>query len=193
MRKKIPNPHGEPGERVKYIRTMHGWTQQQLAETIDVEPTHISMIENGNRKLTVEKAKRIAEAFSPTRFQYLMGYDDYRTPTEAILKPLAQETVDKNRQEAALLLLAESLGVDFVQTGDGIPADLESIFSAGIVSKKQKEFILSLSGDVDYSVVRNGVKIGTIDASAYYHYLREMRDFAEYLLEKLCKGVAGNG
>lgn len=50
-------------ERIKKLREKKGWTQYQLAEKADVSNMLISTLEAGKRKLTSEKAKKIADVF----------------------------------------------------------------------------------------------------------------------------------
>jgi transcriptional regulator with XRE-family HTH domain len=46
---------------LKFLREQKHMSQKELADALGVQPTSISRYERGVRKLSVEKAKRIAE------------------------------------------------------------------------------------------------------------------------------------
>lgn len=52
------------GRQIKNIREEKGMTQQDLAERLDVSRQAVSQIENGHRKLTIERLRRIADALN---------------------------------------------------------------------------------------------------------------------------------
>ena len=94
------------GERVSKLRKRHNWTQEQLAEALDVEPNYISMIETGRRKLPVKRAKQIALLFPPLRYQYLLCEDDFETE-EALFRSLRdnrREQYEKFKSSNDLIL-----------------------------------------------------------------------------------------
>ena len=48
------------GKRIKEAREREGLTQEELAEYVDMSPTHISVIERGKKGLRLENLVRIA-------------------------------------------------------------------------------------------------------------------------------------
>lgn len=42
------------GQVIKYARIENGFSQEQLAELIDITPTHLKHIESGHRKPSIE-------------------------------------------------------------------------------------------------------------------------------------------
>jgi len=50
------------GQRVALIRRDRGWTQEQLAEAIEIEPVSLSRLETGHRALSLSTLNLIAEA-----------------------------------------------------------------------------------------------------------------------------------
>jgi len=50
------------GERIREFRKDKGFTQEQLAEMIGVEPRHISRIEGGYNSPSIERLAKISEA-----------------------------------------------------------------------------------------------------------------------------------
>ena len=52
------------GEQVKRVREQAGWTQEQLAEQVDVSPQYVSDLERGVVGLSVATLKRLCEVLS---------------------------------------------------------------------------------------------------------------------------------
>jgi transcriptional regulator with XRE-family HTH domain len=50
------------GQRVALIRKDRGWTQEQLAEAIEIEPVSLSRLETGHRALSLTTLHTIAKA-----------------------------------------------------------------------------------------------------------------------------------
>lgn len=50
------------GERIREFRKNKGFTQEQLAEMIGVEPRHISRIEGGYNSPSIERLAKISDA-----------------------------------------------------------------------------------------------------------------------------------
>lgn len=50
------------GRRVAEIRAGHGWTQERLAERLDVLPGYLQRIERGAQNLSVESLVKLALA-----------------------------------------------------------------------------------------------------------------------------------
>lgn len=46
------------------LRSGHGFTQEQLAEQLDVTPRYVQMVEAGDENLTVKSLAKIADALS---------------------------------------------------------------------------------------------------------------------------------
>ena len=54
------------GSRIKSVRDQRGFTQEQLAEHADLSITHLSNIENGKKKPSLQAIVNIANALSVT-------------------------------------------------------------------------------------------------------------------------------
>ena len=50
------------GQRIRKIRKAHGLSQEELAEKVDISTTHMSHIETGNTKLSLQVLVDIAAA-----------------------------------------------------------------------------------------------------------------------------------
>lgn len=51
------------GKMIKVFRKEKGWTQEQLAEKLDLSTKYIQLIENCNREPSLSTVYKIAEAF----------------------------------------------------------------------------------------------------------------------------------
>ena len=52
------------GDRVKELRTAHGWSQEDFAHRANLDRTYISGIERGRRNPTLDIIHRLAEALN---------------------------------------------------------------------------------------------------------------------------------
>lgn len=83
------------GLRVRALYKAHGLTQAQLAEILGYsDPNTVSMIINGRRSLTPEKALLLVEHFPEVSLDWLMGRSDYKTEGEQALTEAAAHVSD---------------------------------------------------------------------------------------------------
>ncbi len=52
-----------PGEVIRMLRDLKGWTQTELAKRSEISPTNISLLENGRVEIGKKRAEQIAKAF----------------------------------------------------------------------------------------------------------------------------------
>ena len=50
------------GQQIRKLRKAHGFSQEELAEKVDISVTHMSHIETGNTKLSLQVFADLAEA-----------------------------------------------------------------------------------------------------------------------------------
>ena len=76
------------GENIKTARIKCGFSQEQLAEMLDITPTHVKHIESGHRKPSIEILFRTAETLNMSVdnviFKDLQGDKDNRTINEIV-------------------------------------------------------------------------------------------------------------
>lgn len=65
--------YNEIGRRIREKRLFLGYTQEQLAELSNIEPSYLSNLENGNRKMSIEVLVRIAKALESSVDYLLFG------------------------------------------------------------------------------------------------------------------------
>lgn len=90
------------GERIKYIRTQKGLSQEELAEFADVSPVYISNVERGEKSASLRIVIAIANALNVTADSLLIdsltSLSDKRNRQEFIIFS------DCSREENDMLL-----------------------------------------------------------------------------------------
>ena len=185
----------ESALRIKEILEDNNVKQKELAEKLHYSEQHISLILTGKRPLPVETAKEIARLFPPVRFEWIMGYDDFRTPTEYREFPFAKKAVDKQFAKQAVSMLAATSGYQFkVEGSNGCAISPEDVFG---MTKENRELlekhISEIRGDCVYAILLNGEKMGEISIDGFNQIVAEIRDFVEFKLSRLCNRGANNG
>ncbi len=88
------------GELLKKIRTSRKLTQSRLAELVNVEPKHISCIENGLSFPSAELLSRLSKVFNIQTYELFMfenkpSIDDMKKHIEKIIKNANDEDLEK--------------------------------------------------------------------------------------------------
>lgn len=159
------------GARLRTIALHEGITQTKLSEMIDCSPVHLSKIINGSRNLTEEMAQKVVSLFPEYRLPWLLGYDDYMTEEDALRGPLKQAVQRDAIWKVSVECTLQNMGYTVQLNGaDGLNTADEALENLGNVS---------------YAAVdRNGEVCAECSAEAYYALLREIGDFAEFLIER---------
>ena len=176
MIEKDKKPNNSPGDRVSRVRKRHNWTQEQLADALHVEPNYISMIETGNRKLPVKRAKEIASLFPPLRYQYLLCEDDCETDSDLFDALIDGHAERYEKRISALKNLASLRGFEI------------ALISSGIV--------IGPSGGYEdiYKIERDGKEI-FVSYSEIIDWIEDISDYVEVKLNRKLrqKGGSDNG
>lgn len=69
-------------ERLKLLLKDNNMTQREFADLANYSEVHVCGVVNGTRNITEDLARIAAEIFPPTRIQWILGLDDYRTEAE---------------------------------------------------------------------------------------------------------------
>lgn len=181
--------------RIKELLHDHNMTQKQLSDKLHYSEQHISLILTGKRPLLVSTAQEIASLFPPVRFEWIMGYDDFRTPAEYKAFPHAKAAVDKQFAKQAVTILADTLGYKFKVTGSyGAPFSVDDVMGISDEEREQlKKHADAIRGDCKYEVTRDGISMTEISIDEFNSFVLEIKDFTEFKLSKLCKEAHDNG
>lgn len=74
------------GKRIKELRKAMGYTQEELAERIGIEPTNLSKIENGLHFPQSEKLEKLARLFN-IKIMELFNFEHFQNK-ESLLKEI---------------------------------------------------------------------------------------------------------
>jgi len=93
------------GKKIKETRISKGLTQEQLANQIDVNTSHISNIENDRVKVSLTTLVHICNALNIT-VDYILA-DEYSNPSSALDQGILMELqkCDKNTKERILKII----------------------------------------------------------------------------------------
>lgn len=64
------------GQRLKHLRRVRGYTQEQLAERIDINPKYLSSIERGGENPTLALLGRLAQGLQVEVYELFQGEPD---------------------------------------------------------------------------------------------------------------------
>ena len=64
------------GKRIKELRKSFGYTQEKLAEMMDLTTAHVRSMENGHRGISVENLIKLKQIFCVSIDYLLTGVDD---------------------------------------------------------------------------------------------------------------------
>lgn len=78
------------GQRIRYYRKKQGLSQEQLAEKVNISTTHMSHIENGSTKLSLQVFVDLAEALCIATDSLLYDCDILPSGKETLPHEIAQ-------------------------------------------------------------------------------------------------------
>jgi len=98
------------GQRIKSLRKIKGYTQEQLAEIIDINPKYLSSIERGEENPTLDLFLRLAQGLK-VELSDLLRFTHEETNPKALRKSLDHllATADVEQLQMACKLLAALL------------------------------------------------------------------------------------
>jgi transcriptional regulator with XRE-family HTH domain len=77
------------GERIRYYRNQKGWTQEQLAEALEIQGTYIGRVERGEQNLQLSTLEKIAEALHINANNLLIDSNEQLEQEEFIRRTIA--------------------------------------------------------------------------------------------------------
>ena len=99
FKKGIMNIKKTLGEKIKRVRKRKGFTQEQLAEMIDIAPRNLSKIEVGSCFVTAETLEKLLVALNVTT-EELFANDHIKAPKELLSEIYEQlDSIQNNQQK----------------------------------------------------------------------------------------------
>ncbi len=178
-----------PGKRCRLYRKRANMTQAELAEAIGCSVDLISAIERGSRTLTVENAAAMSVIFG-VRKECLLCFDDCETEMEKAIVPFAESVVTRQMEKEAFSIYAGLFGCNIVLIDESKHQNMSLDDFLGANEKEQETILSDIFDEMDliyYSFQdRDGVEIARCSANEYNLIVKEISDFAEFKIRKLC-------
>lgn len=176
------------GNRLRELITERKVTQCKLSEMIGCTEQHVSYIINGRRTLTESNAETIVKLFPPTRLEWLMGRDDFKTPIIAKIHPVVKNLLDGRKEGDCFQLLAFLSGYEFVQYSEPEDScvksgDIDSLSDDEITDAFDKALSRVKSEDF-YEIHKDGVVIAHCSMDTLKGLEKETRDFVDFIIQK---------
>lgn len=166
------------GENLRMLLNENGMAQKELAEKIGYTKEHISYIINGKRNLREDAAKAIVGLFPPTRFEWLMGYDGYKTETEKALSEFNDWNNEWKVRLNAVRMLAYLSGYEIDLFPDEKEHDIE------IALKCVKD---------GYKIIKDGAIVGYCPIDRFNLLALDIQELAEQRIKSFLREVSDNG
>lgn len=90
------------GQKIKEVRTSENLTQEYIADTVGINTSHISNIENNKTKVSLNTLVQICNALNVS-VDYILG-EDLNNPSLAIDREIVRELQDFNKEKKEQLL-----------------------------------------------------------------------------------------
>lgn len=166
----------------------------------DISMNTLSKIVNGKSPLTPYVADKIVKCFPGTRYEWLMGIDDFET--ELILQGYKafKPFMEKRKREKAVSSFFHSLNLSFSPNVPetsllGMPMDkIISKYEKGDLQKALDEYSGLMQSPNAFVIEKDGEEWGYCSIEEKNALFEEIFDFAEFSLLKLCnRGEQENG
>jgi transcriptional regulator with XRE-family HTH domain len=104
----------ELGEKIKTLRKQHGLSQEDLAAQVEINPTHLSRLENGRYQPSIEVLRKLAEVLEVSADYLLSGEGEEPAEVQIRNKPLAErvrliDSLDEADQQALIQVIDSML------------------------------------------------------------------------------------
>ncbi len=179
-------------DRLKKLIVEHGITQTRLCEMTAISMNTISKICNKKSPLTPYVAGEIIKCFPGTRYEWLMGVDDFET--ELLLQgyKAIKPFMEKKKREKAVSAFFHSLNLSFslnVPKTSPLNAPTEEFLSKATsegIEEALKEYFDFAQLPNAYAIKKDGEILGYCSEWEMKTLYEEIFDFAEFSVLKLC-------
>ena len=97
------------GQRIKSLRKMRGYTQEQLAEIIDINPKYLSSVERGEENPTLDLFLRLAKGLKVDLYEIFQFEHEGKAPQRLRKKLETLVAAAKEEDLARLTRVLEAL------------------------------------------------------------------------------------
>ena len=165
------------GERLRQLLSERGVDQKELARKIGYTSEHLSYIVNGKRNLTEDAARSIVSLFPPTRFEWLMGFDDYQTAAEKEVSEFNEFRSEWGARIHAVQMLAYLSGYSI------------ELFSE---DEHNVETIIH-SVKKGYKITKGGVVMGCCPIERFNLLALDIQELSEQRIKSFLREISDNG
>jgi transcriptional regulator with XRE-family HTH domain len=88
------------GGRLRLLRVVQGWTQEQVAQRAGITSKHLSLVENGKRNVPMTTVAAIIERGLQTTLAHVFGGMEDPPPGEFLLTETALASIAPDQREA---------------------------------------------------------------------------------------------
>lgn len=85
------------GQRIKKLRKEHSYTQEKLAEILDISTEHLSRIENGMYRPSLTLIEKICDIFDVSEAELMFGASYESSVNEDLYNKIENLTPDKKK------------------------------------------------------------------------------------------------
>lgn len=232
MGRKAVTINPKKGERLRQLLQEYNVSQKEIASVLNYSPEQISYIINGKRNLTEPAAKEIIKYFNSidendhlclpsmrkgkaVRFEWLMGYDDYKTEREKKEKDISTEQLAEVSQWHKYLELqkgrtedSEHKAFDLYLNNSGFLKEMVMCIEGKPIGKviwplyhrtvKPRDIpghdCVKDNARIKYKLTNeDSNECALIDSVLYNLAVKEIADFAEFKIKKLIEGSKADG
>lgn len=130
-------------ERLKSLRREKGWSQQRLADELELSKSSVNMYERGEREPGFETMEAIADLFN-VDMNYLYGRTDIKIADPIVLKP-KKPAIPKGFVEVPEMVQVPLIGS--IACGTPITAEQNVKSYIGVPAAWRADFALECHGD----------------------------------------------
>lgn len=130
-------------ERLKSLRREKGWSQQRLADVLELSKSSVNMYERGEREPGFETMEAIADLFN-VDMNYLYGRTDIKIADPIVLKP-KKPAIPKGFVEVPEMVQVPLIGS--IACGTPITAEQNVKSYIGVPAAWRADFALECHGD----------------------------------------------
>lgn len=85
------------GERLKELIISHDMTYSEFGKSVNLSERTINSYVSNTRRLTEDSARIITQIYPEVRFEWLMGWDDYKTEKEFTVSKIDKEYLNQHQ------------------------------------------------------------------------------------------------